>query len=186
MPQLKRFLSGLGQEPADWEIYRGDEFQVRLPYPIALEKAIALKALVRSWPGMDVRIGLGLGEEEYRADRIAESNGPAYHYSGRVFGTLREQKLRMQVASHCHMADRSLNLLLKFALHIMDQWSQVSAEIVALALDAPEASQKELAEGLGIRQSAVSQRMSRARLDLILELLEYYRKDYLKYLEACS
>nr|WP_245224659.1 sigma factor-like helix-turn-helix DNA-binding protein [Pseudozobellia sp. WGM2] len=58
----------------------------------------------------------------------------------------------------------------------MDDWSPVSAEIVVLALDNPDASQTEIAKRLNIQQSAVSQRQKRARLDLVHQLLAYYSK----------
>ena len=58
----------------------------------------------------------------------------------------------------------------------MDDWSVVSAEIVTLALDYPQFSQKEIAQRLGIKQSAVSQRLKRARLDLVLDVLSYYKE----------
>jgi predicted transcriptional regulator len=72
--------------------------------------------------------------------------------------------------------DRTLNLIFKLAMDFMDNWSTVSAEIVAMAFENPGASQQEIAERLHIRQSAVSQRQKRARLDLVMELLDYYEQ----------
>lgn len=183
---LKAYLSRYGESPVDWDIYRGDELQLRVPPEQALEAAIGLKALVRSHAGMDIRVGIGLGTETHRAPRVAESNGSAYRNSGRLLEALGASKLRMQVKSDCTEADPALNLMLKLALHFMDQWSQVSAEAIGRVLAHPEASQTDIARQLGIRQSAVSQRQSRARLDLVRDLLAYYRSDYLKTLEACS
>jgi DNA-binding Lrp family transcriptional regulator len=68
--------------------------------------------------------------------------------------------------------------MLTLALNFMGSWSQVSAEIMALVLARPEAQQEELAQQLNIRQSAVSQRLKRARKDLVLELLDYYTQTY--------
>lgn len=62
------------------------------------------------------------------------------------------------------------------ALDFMDNWSPVSAEIVSMNLRNPNASQQMLAEELNIKQSAISQRQKRARLDLVRELLAYYKE----------
>lgn len=179
---LREFLDGQGRHPEDWEIYRGDELQLRTSPENALRAAVGLKALMRSTGGLDIRIAIGLGGESFRASRVGESNGTAYQRSGRAFGQLRPQKTRLSVLSGHDKADHVMNLLLRMALQFMDQWTRVSAETVALALSHPEASQQQLAGHLGIRQSAVSQRQARARLDLVEELLMYYRDIYLKQL----
>lgn len=179
---LREFLGEIGRQPADWDIYRGDEIQLRTAPELALLTAVRLKALMRAQGTLDVRIAIGLGDESFRAARIGESNGTAYQRSGRAFGQLREQKTNLLADSGRPEADQVLNLLLKMALQFMDHWTRVSAEAVALALSQPDASQQELAGQLGIRQSAVSQRQARARLDLVEELLTYYRATYLKLL----
>lgn len=177
---LRALLQEFGDQPADWDIYRGDEVQVRTSPQKALLMAARLKALLRSLKGLDIRIAIGLGDEAIRANRVGESNGTAYMRSGRAFGQLRNQKSNLWVDSGNQTADAAMNLLLKMALHFMDQWSAVSAETVALALAHPEASQEQLAGQLGIRQSAVSQRQARARLDLVEDLLAFYVETYLK------
>ena len=171
---LKDYFSQLGESPMDWEIYRGDEFQLKVPYENALRVAIHVKALIKSVKNLDVRMGIGLGEETFVGTGVSESNGPAYQRSGKTFDSLREDKLNLTVSTGSEHHDRTLNLMLKLALNFMDDWSTVSAEIVALALEHPEASQQEIAEKLKIQQSAVSQRQKRARLDLVYDLLSYY------------
>ena len=86
----------------------------------------------------------------------------------------KEEKLNMAIATGNIKDDSTLNLMLKLALDFMDQWTPVSAEIVAIALERPSLSQQEIADMLSIQQSAVSQRQKRARLDLVLALLQYY------------
>ena len=81
----------------------------------------------------------------------------------------------MAIATGNTSKDKLLNLMLKLALDFMDDWSPVSAEIVSLFLQNPMASQAKLAKQLSIQQSAVSQRLKRARLDLVQELLDYYQ-----------
>jgi hypothetical protein len=179
MDILKPYLGRQGKTPTDWEIYRGDEFQIRTTPEKALPMAIQIKALIKCIKDLDVRMGIGLGSETFVGSSVSQSNGKAYQRSGRIFETLREQKLNLAIVTGNDHMDNTFNLMLKLALNFMDDWSTVSAEMVGLSLAEPNASQQEVADQLQIRQSAVSQRLKRARMDLVLDLLAYY-EDNLK------
>lgn len=174
MPVLQEYLSTLGATPKDWEIFRGDEFQIKTTPEKALEVAVHLKALLKSVKGLDVRIGIGLGEETFQGDGVSTSNGSAYVHSGHIFEQLKERKINLAIASENEEFNATLNFMFKLALNFMDDWTPVSAEIVSIVLQQPQASQIEIAADLKMQQSAVSQRQKRARLDLVWELLEYY------------
>ena len=173
---LKNYFNQFGESPMNWEIYRGDEFQLKVTEKNALFTAIRMKSMLKTIKGLDVRMGIGIGLETYIGTGVTESNGPAYQRSGRNFETLKESKVNLSIATGDAKNDRTLNLMLRLALDFMDDWSVVSAEIVTLVLDNPHSSQKEVAQMLGIKQSAVSQRLKRARLDLVLEVLAYYKE----------
>ncbi|MDP5062743.1 MAG: SatD family protein [Maribacter sp.] len=173
---LKNYFNQFGASPMNWEIYRGDEFQLKVTEKNALFTAIRIKAMLKTIKGLDVRMGVGIGLETYVGTGVTESNGPAYQRSGRNFETLKESKINISIATGNADYDRTLNLMLRLALDFMDDWSVVSAEIVTLSLDYPHYSQKEIAQQLGIKQSAVSQRLKRARLDLVLDVLSYYKE----------
>jgi hypothetical protein len=170
---LKGYLSTLGNSPKDWDIYRGDEFQLKVDSRDALKVAIEIKSLIKQFKGLDVRMAIGIGGESYSGVGISESNGAAYQYSGRTFETLKEQKLNLAIATSDKDKDNTINLVFKLALEFMDNWSVVSAEIIALSLQKPESSQQELADALQIKQSAVSQRLKRAKADLVLEVINF-------------
>jgi hypothetical protein len=176
MTKLKSCLNQWGDTPSSWEIYRGDEIQLRINKKDALFAAIQLKALIKSIKGLDIRMGMGIGSESYIGAGVSESNGTAYQRSGRTLETLKESKVNLMIKTSDEAYNITMNLILKLASDFMDNWSPVSAEIVFLSLSNPEESQQSLAEQLNIKQSAISQRKKRARLNLVQELLEYYQQ----------
>lgn len=178
MESLKAFLGNFGESPMDWEIYRGDEFQLRTRPRDALKTAFQLKALIRQVKGLDVRIAIGLGNENFRGSRVGESNGSAYQRSGKAFESLKHEKKNLLLKCGKEGEDRTLNLILALAMDFMDEWSPVSAEVISLALARPDASQEALAGELNINQSAVSQRLKRAKKDLVEEVLAYYSNTF--------
>ena len=178
MPQLKGVLEELGSQPETWDIYRGDEFQLKTSVKGALETGILIKAIIKSVRNLDVRLAIGLGDESYAGKKITEANGTAYRNSGRLFSDLKSGRQSLALQSDDPEKDGEFNLMLRLALSFMDEWTPVSAETVAWTLQHPQASQQDMADSFGIRQSAVSQRQKRARTDLILELLEFYSNFY--------
>ena len=174
MAGLKKYLGTTGNTPKDWEIYRGDEFQIRTTPQNALWMAIQIKALIKCIAPLDVRMGIGIGVETFIGSRVSQSNGEAHQRSGKVFETLKEQKLNLAIVTGNENTDRTLNLILGLALDFMDNWSPISAEMVSQALEYPKDSQQQMADRLGIRQSAISQRLNRAKMDLVLDVLRYY------------
>lgn len=74
MEDLKGILNAYGNEPKDWEIYRGDSFQLVVDPRDALEIALLIKATIKQHKSLDVRMAIGIGNVDYSADKVTESN----------------------------------------------------------------------------------------------------------------
>ena len=180
MAPLKSVLNTYGKSPKDWEIYRGDEFQLEIKQPeSALMAAIKIKALLKSFK-LDARISIGVGDKDYSGKKITESNGSAFQRSGTLFETLKKEKMTLAISSGNEELDQRLNLIFRLTFSITQHWLPQSAAFVMTALDNQTLSQEEIGNLLGINQSAVSQRQKRAQFDLIMEVEQYYREQIKK------
>jgi len=183
---LKELFNEWGETPKDWEVLAGDYFKVEVAEPEnALLYALKIKAMIRSVSArqpsntkseIDVRMVIGIGNKDYAADRISESNGSAFVNSGEKFEKLKKEKNTLSVNSGNSDFDDSMNLYLKFAQRVMDNWSVSSAELMTATLNNPNKNQSEIGQLLGIKQPSVSGRNHRAQIEEILEVEKFYRK----------
>jgi len=174
---LKLVLQVYGSSPRDWEIYRGDSFQLLVATPKeSLDAAMNIKAKLKTEQGRDGRMSIGIGEVSYRASAITESNGDAFVRSGNRFDQLRKTKTNLAIESPWSDFDEEMNLYFQLALITMDGWSQASAEFMVAQLADEDQSQQALAEKLGIGQSSVSERKKRAHYDELLRLRQRFKK----------
>lgn len=173
---LKKELGRWGNTPKQWEIFRGDSFQLEVKdVKLVLEVAIQLKAAIKTLPGLDVRIAIGIGDKTYNAKSITESNGSAFVHSGVLIEELKELKVNMAIRSGHDDFDKEMNLYLKLALIIMDGWTTNSAKTVHNTMQYPAKSQEELGKLLKIKQNAVSTRLKRACYYEIKQVIDMYR-----------
>lgn len=174
---LKKILYPFGETPKQWEVYRGDEFQIEIKNPEdALWTAILIKAHLRAIK-LDARMSIGFGDKTHDAEKISESYGSAFINSGELFETLKKQKVTLAIRIGNVSVDEKINLMIQLALTFMDSWLVQSAEFVAAAIENPTLSQEELGQKLGINQAAVSRRQKRAQFDLVMNLDRYFRKE---------
>ncbi|MBC8052486.1 MAG: winged helix-turn-helix transcriptional regulator [Sphingobacteriaceae bacterium] len=172
---LKAALQSSGTKK-QWEIYRGDSFQLETAPEDALLKAIYLKACVKTVKNIDARIAIGIGGKNYTADKISESNGEAFVFSGEKFDELKKERVTLAIQTPWETFNYEMNVIIRLALIAIDNWSQVSAEMVKLSIENAAISQLELAELSNKSQSTVSEALKRARLAEILELDTLYRR----------
>ena len=177
LAELKQLFLQFGKNPTDWEIYRGDEFQIEIKdCEEALLIAFQIKAFLRTI-SLDARMSIGIGEKTSKAKRISESNGSAFVYSGEAFEVMKKNKINLVVQSADNQFNKDMNLLIRLGLSFMDNWLAQQAEYVLLAINNPKLSQEEMGEILKINQAAVSKRRKRANFDLMLEInLAYVEK----------
>ncbi|MEJ6981502.1 hypothetical protein WG906_13635 [Pedobacter sp. P351] len=172
---LKKALTTVGEEKT-WEIFRGDSFQMQSAPEEALLKSIYLKACIKTIKNLDVRIAIGIGEKEFSPNKISESSGEAFIYSGEKLDELKEERITLAIRTPWKDFDYEMNISIRLALIAMDNWSQISAEMVKLSIEHRSVSQKELAEFANKSQSTVSEALKRARFYDIMELDALYRK----------
>ncbi|SDB24185.1 Sigma-70, region 4 [Flavobacteriaceae bacterium MAR_2010_188] len=174
---LKKSFSKLEISEGNWNIYRGDSFQIEIEdVSKALEASVYIKACVMTVKDLNVRMAIGIGEKTFDGENVTESNGTAFVFSGETLENLKAEKFNLKIKSRNKEFDEELNLYFRLSLIAMDNWTTNSAEIVKLYFEHPEKLQKEVAAKLGISQNAVSKRQTRAYLDEILQLNEMYKK----------
>ncbi|MCL4637701.1 MAG: winged helix-turn-helix transcriptional regulator, partial [Olivibacter sp.] len=174
---LKESLSKVTESDTDWEIFRGDSFQLELSNPVnALHSALYLKASLKTVKDLDARISIGVGAKSFTGERVTESYGDAYLFSGEQFELLKKNKQTLAIRTGNNTFNEDFNLFFRLALTFIDNWTPNSAMLVQTVFDHPTLSQKELGEILGISQSSVSERFNRAYLAEIRDLIELFEK----------
>ena len=172
---LKKLFIQFGKNPSEWEIYRGDEFQIEIKNPEdALLSTLLIKAYLRTLK-LDARMSIGFGDKIHKAKKISESNGTAFVHSGELFEILKKKKTTLALKSGNTDFDTKLNLMLRLSLTFMDNWLAPAAEFIVIAIQNPTLSQEEIGLKLGINQAAVSRRQKRAQFNLIMDLDRYFR-----------
>ena len=174
LSSLKKILNFYGKSPQQWEIFRGDSFQLALPPKEALYACLHIKAGIRNFKDLDVRLAIGVGEEEHHTGKITEANGSAFVRSGECFESLKKQNLAIKTADP--QIDEVLNLLFSLALLTMDNWSPIIAATIQLGFENPQKNQKELSQMLQKSQSSISEVLKRGGFDEVMELNEFYQK----------
>ena len=169
---LKSILNHYGKEPKQWEVFRGDSFQLETKPEEALEAAFLIKSTIKQFKNIDARLAIGIGHKTYESEKITESNGSAFVNSGECFEDLK--KTTLAVKSSFESFDTKMNLMFDLALLTIDSWTATSAKLIKTALENPDFNQEQLAKLYGSTQSNISKGLKRGGIDEILKLLHYY------------
>ncbi len=188
MPMLKKLLNQWGKSPQDWELVYGDSFQLLVSDPSdVLEIVFKIKAEFRSldtgngnYSGIDVRMGIGLGEIANRENKIIESNGSAFLEARAAMEISEKERCNMIIKSNNREWDEQINLYFELCMRFMDDWTRTSASMVKSYYKYPALTQNKLAKKLKITQSAVSKRWHRAGISEMKKVDEMYRHLYIK------
>ncbi len=174
LKELKETLSIFGKEPKNWEIYRGDSFQLEIrESEKSLSVALLIKSSIKQFRQLDVRIAIGIGEKTYNSPKITESNGSAFVNSGECYEKLKIKT--MAIKSPWEDINEHLNMLIDLATLTMDNWSTVTASVVKTALLNPSHTQKEIAKLMKKKsQSTISDSFKRAGFDEILKMEQFF------------
>ena len=176
--KLKNVLNNYGLEPTEWEIYRGDSFQLEVQPIEALLACLLIKATIKTISNLDVRLAIGIGEKSYDSEKITASNGSAFINSGECFEGLKKSILAIK--SPYIEFDTHINLCLDLAQLTMNSWTKKSSEIVKISIENPNVTQKELAELVNKTQSTISESLKIAGFEEILKMENYYRNQIVK------
>ncbi|VTP98071.1 Uncharacterised protein [Sphingobacterium daejeonense] len=102
---------------------------------------------MRQFEGMDVRIGVGVGQVDFIDKDIKKSTGEAFILSGESLDSLTKESLEFR--SQWKELDESINLILTLSTRLTDQWTANMAETVQAAMDNPKANQTEIDKNYG-------------------------------------
>jgi hypothetical protein len=160
------------QQKGSFEIFRGDSFQVIVK---DAEKALLVAILIRAGLNMggqegsmfaepvDVRMAIGIGTISYKAKKIIESDGEAFHRSGAGLEILNQSDEKLYINTPWEEVNQELIVSTLLADALIRKWTSAAAQAFFYAL-LRNATQQELAEFLGISQPAVHKRLLQSNL----------------------
>jgi len=187
--ELDIILNAINQEfehfrsvyDTDFKIFRGDSFQgIVMDATIALDLVITLKTTInrihiqnKKISGLpDFRIAIGIGTINLKRESILESNGEAFQFSGKALDSMKGDSRLLLKTVNDNLNDE-FNVHFSLLDSITSKWSLSSAEVVYYLHKGYK--EREIAETLGINQSAVNHRKKVANWDSIALLLKRYK-----------
>jgi hypothetical protein len=185
--EFEHITQKYGQNAVRFSIYRGDSFQGVIKEPEeAFSIAMQIKAAInrihlkktkkgRAYSKIaDFKIAIGIGTQDLEREAIAESNGPAFQYSGRTLDEMKNENRKTGIKTSFEEINEEFNTSFLLLDTITDKWSTASAEVVYFLLR--DLKEREIAAKIDISQSAVNQRKKAAGWEAISLLQTRYRK----------
>lgn len=174
-------------DPEYAQIFRGDSFQILFKDALdALHRSIQLrcwfkKNKISEKTILDARMAIGVGQVSYYGDSVLDSDGEAFHISGRFFDAMAADEF-IKIATADQLLNEQLNVICKLMDIIISGWTRSQAEVIFLVIE--NKTQQQMADELRVAQSAINNRLKLARwkeiertIRYISALLERYDND---------
>jgi len=159
----EKLLKSWIKKSADAEIYRGDSFQVLFEdVKESLNRSIQLICWFKLHSDKDnkvylgTRISIGIGAVSYRGKNVLNSDGEAFHLSGRSFDQMKSGEL-LAIKTNNEEDNRAIQVILNFVNKFIKEWTLAQAEVILLLVEGK--TQQEIADELSLSQPSVNSRI---------------------------
>jgi hypothetical protein len=165
--------------PKDAQMFRGDSYQLLVDdITQVLKKSIQLICWFKlnsdrfSLAGRDAkldkpvylgtRLSIGIGKIDYEGRNVLDSDGEAFHLSGRNFDLLnKDEIIRLTIADE--KSNEIFGILFMFMNSIIRSWTPNQAETIFYLLDKEDNTQEQVAKKLKMTQPAIALSLGAAR-----------------------
>jgi hypothetical protein len=195
---VKNFLHKLQLDEwiTSYELFRGDSFQCLLEkIEHALRVTLMIKCFIKSYVDevqedrelqdqknnskgynqskYDIRLATGIGSSDFTdKGNLAHSDGQAFYLAGDALDYLKKQPFRMMLVTYNEAFNVSLEPSILLLDAVIEKWTNNQAEAVMYKLLSKK--EDEIAQLLGISQSAINQRAKTSQWHAIEKLLLYF------------
>jgi hypothetical protein len=178
--ETERLIKSWVKDPADAGVFRGDSYQLIFEnIDSALNRSIKLICwfkkhhLNKNRVPLSTRISIGIGKIAYKGKSVLDSDGEAFHLSGRSFDKMMNDEL-LAITTTDEEINNQLAILLIFINQIINQWTVNQAEVIYLQSDGY--TQQKMAEELNISQGAANNRLRVAKYKEVEKGINYIVK----------
>lgn len=186
--ELKKKKKDLGIAKA-FEIYRGDSFQGALDKPeVSLKVLLLIRSFIRMTSAryekkktrsrkapaslssaFDARLVVGIGKITKLETRLLESDGEAFHRSGRLIDSIKKSGQNIAIETPWENLNQELDVFCGLLDSVVSRWSSPQAEVVYLSLKG--LNQTQIAALLKTSIPAVNQRLRTANWHSVYKLI---------------
>jgi hypothetical protein len=154
------------KKKADAQIFRGDSYQVLFEDASeALKRSLQLVCWFKKHSeesnniNLNTRISIGVGEVAYEGNTVLNSDGEAFHLSGRKFDVMKADEF-LSLTTNNPEKNETIAIILNFINTYINTWTLAQAAVIFLILE--DKTQQEIAETLSLSQSSVNSRLKLA------------------------
>ena len=162
----EKLLKSWVDTPGDAEVFRGDSYQVILgDINNAIKKSIKLICWFKKHSDtvnniqLSSRVSVGIGTIAYKGKSVLDSDGEAFHQSGRYFDKMGAGET-LTIQTNNEEINQQVTIILSFINLFINQWTPNQAEVIYLACEGY--TQLKMAEELNLNQAAVNRRLKAA------------------------
>ncbi len=164
------------EKPGYARIFRGDSFQMLFENTEeALKRSIQLRCWFKKNSSglkntLDAKMAIGIGGISYHGKTVLDSDGEAFHLSGRTFDAMEEDE-NLAILTSDKVKNEQLKVILNLADIIISDWTLNQAAVIYLLLEGK--TQQQMAGELKIAQSAINNRIKLSKWKEIEKTIQY-------------
>lgn len=171
----KLFLEQLVAQKSYAQVFRGDSYQLFFSSADScLDALIKLKCWFLTYKNFElsIRNAIGAGDVAFMNENILQSDGEAFHLSGRTFDGLSNGEF-LVIKTNNVLLNAQLNIITLLLNIIIDKWTVQQAEVVLKTIEG--FNQTDIAKELGISQGAVNNRLKLSNWKEVKKTVNYLK-----------
>ena len=179
----EQLLRSMVRQPMDAAIFRGDSYQFIVnDIGEVLNKCIRLICWFRlnsdkhSLTRLGTRLSIGIGEIAYLGKNVLDSDGEAFHFSGRNFDKMDKEEI-IRLTTFDEAKTNTYQVILMYINMIINGWTVNQAETIYQLLGMEDSTQDKIAKVLNMSQPAIAKSLRAARWKEVEKGISYINNE---------